>query len=256
MRVTLSRFAFTLAIAALNSAPARAEEAPPLVYGYVQLMDNYIGRGLSQSVGDPSVQAEIDVNPGPGIYGNLSAVRIGWVDRVTPGNHVHFEVDGVLGYRWRFDRDGEVRASILQLQFPGRYVAHARRPDTTEVFAFVGWHGVNARLNYDVTDSFGTPDSRGSWYLDTNANWPLAPRWNLAAHVGRRHSRGNDPQTGASNGKRFSYTDYKLSATRSLPRATSITVAWSRTTADPAYYTLDGYHVGGRHVSVVLEKDF
>ncbi|HEY6941455.1 TorF family putative porin [Dokdonella sp.] len=255
MRVT-SSFAVMFAAAAVGNAHAVADEAPPFVYGYVQIMDNYIGRGLSQSVGDPSVQAEIDFNPGAGVYGNLSAVRIRWVDRVTPGNHVPFEVDGVLGYRWLFDRDGEIRAGILQMQFPGRYIAHARRPDTTEVFAFIGWHGLNARLNYDVTESFGTPGSRGSWYLDTNANWRPASDWNLAAHVGRRHSNGEDPSTGASNGRRLSYTDYKLSATRSFAHATSVTVAWSRTTADPAYYTLDGYRVGGRHVSVVLEKDF
>ncbi len=246
---------FPLALAIAGS-PARAEDAPPLVYGYVQLMNNYIGRGLSQSVGEPSVQAEVDVNPGEGVYGNASAVRIGWIDKITPGNRVHYEIDAVLGYRWLFGHSGEVRAGVLQLQFPGHYIAHAQRPDTTEVFAFVGWHGLDARINYDVTDSFGTPDSRGSWYLDTNANWPVAPRWNLAAHVGRRHSRGTDPQTGASNEKRFSYTDYKLSVARSFVHATSLTLAYSWTTADPAIYTLDGYDVGGRHVSVVLEKDF
>lgn len=246
-------FPFAIAAACL---PARADEAPPMVYGYVQLMNNYIGRGLSQSVGEPSVQAELDVNPGEGVYGNVSAVRIGWIDRITPGNRVHYEVDGVLGYRWLFGGAGEVRAGILQLQFPGHYVTGARKPDTTEVFAFIGWHGLNARLNYDLTDSFGTPDSRGSWYLDTNANWAVAPRWNLAAHVGRRHSQGTDPLTGASNGRLFSYADYKLSVARSFAHATSLTLAWSWTTADPAAYTLDGYDVGGRHVSVVLEKDF
>lgn len=255
MNVIPSRIALALATAT-NCLPAIADDARSPFYGYVQVMNNYVGRGLSQSVGEPSVQAEIDVNPGSGAYGNLSAVRIGWVDRSMPGSRVHFEVDGVLGYRWLFGRDGEVRAGVLQMQFPGHYVAHAGRPDTTEVFAFVGWHGVNARLNYDVTDSFGTAGSRGSWYLDTNANWPVMPRWNLAAHVGRRHSSGSDPLTGASNGDRFSYTDYKLAATRSFEYATSVTLGYTWTTANPEIYTLDGYRVGGRHVSVVFEKDF
>jgi uncharacterized protein (TIGR02001 family) len=248
-------FAFTLAATSAGT-PAAADGAPPYVYGYVQLMNNYIGRGLSQSVGKPSVQAEIDVNPGEGLYGNLSAVRIGWVDEVTPGSRVRFEVDGVLGYRWLVGGHGEVRAGLLQLQFPGRYPARTTRPDTTEVFAFIGWHGLSARINYDLTDSFGTPGSRGSWYLDTNANWPFAPSWNLAGHVGRRHSHGSDPASGASNGERFSYTDYKLSIARSFEHATSVTLAYSWTNGDPAVYTLDGYDVAGRHVSVVLEKDF
>ncbi|GAA0706639.1 TorF family putative porin [Dokdonella soli] len=240
-------------------APAHADEAPNLFYGYVQLMNNYIGRGLSQSVGKPSLQAEIDVNPGSGLYGNLSAVHIGWIDKVYPGDSVHIEVDGVIGWREKFGRSGEMKFGVLQMQFPGRYKLQSppvQRPDTTEVFGYIGWNGVSARLNYDVTDSFATPDSRGSWYLDTNANWPFADSWNLGAHLGRRQSRGRNPLTGADNAKQFSYTDYKLSIARGFGLGTSLTLAYSWTTADPAIYTLNGYNVGGRHVSVVLEKDF
>jgi uncharacterized protein (TIGR02001 family) len=239
-------------------APAFADE-PNLFYGYVQLMNNYIGRGLSQSVGRPSWQAEIDVNPGSGFYGNLSAVHIGWIDKIYPTDSVHTEVDGVLGYRELFGRGGEFRAGVLQLQFPGHYRLQSppvSRPDTTEVFAFIGWNGISARLNYDVTDSFGTPDSRGSWYLDTNASHALGERWVVGVHVGRRQSRGHDPVTGASNAARFSYTDYKGSLTRLFEHGYSITLMHTWTTADPVIYTLDGYRVGGHHTSVVLEKDF
>jgi uncharacterized protein (TIGR02001 family) len=239
-------------------SPAHAEDVPPLFYGYVQLMNNYIGRGLSQSVGKPSVQAEIDVNSGDGFYGNLSAVRIGWIDKVYPGDNVHFEVDGVVGYREKFGRTGELKFGVLQLQFPGRYRLQSppvQRPDTTEVFGYIGWHGVSARLNYDITNSFGTPDSRGAWYLDTNTTWPVADTWNFGAHIGRKQSRGTNPLTGADNA-RFSYTDYKLSVARLFDAGVSLTLAYSWTTANPALYTLNDYNVGGHHVSMVLEKDF
>lgn len=253
------RISLALLVAGLTGiAPVHADDAPPWFYGYVQLMDNYIGRGLSQSVGEPSAQVEFDVNPGSGLYGNLSAVHINWIDKIHPGDSVHVEVDGVIGYRWKFDR-GEARAGVLQLQFPGHYAPQSppvQRPHTTEVFGYIGWNGISARLNYDITDSFGTPDSRGSWYLDTNATWPLADKWSVGAHVGRRHSNGRNPLTGEDNAKQFSYTDYKLSATRLFDAGISVTLAHSWTTAIPAVYTLDGYNVGGHHFSLVLEKDF
>ena len=248
-----------LAAACLAGAAAAHADEPHLFYGYVQLMNNYIGRGLAQSVGDPSWQAEIDVNAGSGLYGNLSAVHIGWIDEIHPGDSVHTEVDGVVGYRELFGDAGEFKAGVLQLQFPGRYRLQsppASRPDTTEVFAYVGWNRLSARLNYDVTDSFGTPDSKGSWYLDTNASHALNEQWLVGAHIGRRQSRGHDPLTGESNSARFSYTDYKASITRLLPHAWSVTLMHTWTTADPAIYTLDGYNVGGHHTSLVLEKDF
>ncbi len=248
------------ALSASTFAPvSAAADEPNLFYGYVQLMNNYIGRGLSQSVGQPSVQVEVDVNPGDGLYGNLSAVHIGWIDKIYPGDSVHVEVDGVMGWREYFADHGEIKFGVLQLQFPGRYVLQsppAKRPDTTEVFGYVRWKGLSARLNTAVTDAFGTADSRGTWYLDTNATLPLNDQWSLGAHVGRRQSRGTDPLTGADNAKRFSYTDYKLSAARLFGAGLSATVAWTWTTANTATYTLDDYHVGGHHISVVLEKDF
>ena len=248
------------AIAALLAcsacAQARADQERVLLYGYVQLMDNYIGRGLSQSVGSPSVQAEIDVNSGDGLYGNMSAVRVRWVDEVYAGASAHYEVDGVVGYRKTFGDAGEARFGVLQFAFPGRFLRGAQRPETTEAFGFVGWNGYSARFNYDLTDSFGTPDTRGAWYLDTNAAWLLTDAWAAAAHIGRKQSRGTDPATGADNAARFSYTDYKVSLTRLFEHRLSLTLALTWTSADPAVYTLDGYNVGGRQLSAVLQKDF
>jgi len=247
------------ACGALSALPARAQDAgsePHFIYGYAQLMTEYIGRGLSQSVGQVSSQVEVDVNPGAGLYGNVSAVHIGWIDKIYPGASVHVEVDGVLGWREYFAHDGEFKAGVLQLQFPGSYPAHSKKPDTTEVFGYVRWKGVSARLNYDVTDSFGTPDSRGAWYLDTNAVLALGTQWSAGAHIGRKQSRGHDPLSGASNAQRFSYTDYKLSLARLFEHGYSITLQYSWTTADPAIYTLNNYRVGGNILSAVLEKDF
>lgn len=242
--------------AALCSASAAAAEPSPLVYGYVQLMSNYIGRGLSQSVGQPSVQAEIDVNAGNGPYLNLGAVRIAWIDKLAPRTHADVEIDGVLGWRQLFGESGEFRVGVLRMQFPGRYAAGVARPDTTEVFALIAAYAASARLNVDVTDSFGTPGTRGSWYLDTNITHALGEAWRVSAHAGRRQLRGHDPLTGEAYSRRSSYTDFKLGLTRMLGRHSSVTAAWSWTTAKAAYYTLDGYDVSAAQGSFVYEYDF
>ena len=237
----------------------QAADEPGFIYGNLQLMNNYIFAGLSQSVGKPALQIEIDVNPGTGFYGNFSAINVGWIDAIYPGDDAHIELDALFGYRGTFAHDGIIKAGVLRLQDPGRYVPQsppAQRPDTTEVFGFIGWNGLSAKASYAVTDAFGTPDSRGSWYLDTNALLPLDDHWCLAAHAGHKQSRGTNSFTGADNARLYTYDDYKLSATRLFGTSASLTLAYSWTTTDPAIYTLDGYYLGGRQLALTYEWDF
>lgn len=226
--------------------------------GYVQFMSNYIGRGLAQSVGNPSVQGEFDYYSPSGFYTNLDGTSINWIDQAYPGDSVSIEVDGILGYRQAFARDGLWKAGVLRLQFPGRYVPQSPptdQPNTTEVFGYISWKGLSARLNYSVTNAFATPDSRGSLYADLSATQPLSAGWSLGAHLGRKQSRGTNPVTGLGNA-RFSYTDYKLSISRAFGGNLSLTLAWTWTNANPSLYTLNGYNVGGHHFAITLEKDF
>lgn len=239
----------------LASACARADTAQPLFYGYAQLMNNYVSRGLSQSVGEASAQAEIDINAGAGPYLNLGAVRLGWVDKLYPGDSVHVEVDGVAGYRVLF-ADGQAKFGVLRIQLPGHYAASVPLLNTTEVFGYVAWKEVSARLNVSVTDAFATPNSRGAWYLDLNATHPLGDGWSALAHYGRRQSRGINPVNGDDNAKLFSYNDYKLGIARDFGHGWSLTAFYSYADTDPKIFTLDNYNVGGGHVSAVLEKDF
>ncbi|MGH8146002.1 MAG: TorF family putative porin [Rhodanobacteraceae bacterium] len=255
--VTVRRFcAITLLLACAGHA-LQAHAAAPIT-GYVTVMNNYVSRGLAQSVGNPSLQLELDYNnTGAGFYTGIDATTINWVDKAYPGDRVHVELDGYAGYRW-ISGDWTFKAGLLRLQFPGHYQTQSppvARPNTTEAYGYVGWRGLSAKLNYAVTDAFATPDSRGSWYLDLAAVLPLGQHWSVGAHLGRKQERGTDPATRLSN-SRSSYTACKLLAQRVFSAGISLTLALDWTNADPALYTLDGYDVGGRHFSIVLEKDF
>lgn len=251
--------ALSLTAAAWACAPAAAPAAPGLdrASGYVALMSNYVGRGLSQSVGRPSLQLEVNYYASSGWYAGLDVTTIEWVDKVYPGSSVPLELDAYAGYRW-IREDWTARVYAMRLAFPGRYAPQqppAARPDTTELVAAVAWRGLGAKLNYAASDSFGTPDSRGSWYLDLAAERAFGERWRLGAHVARKQPRGRDPRTGARNA-RTAYTAYKLAATRALGRGFSLGFEQTWTTADPAFYTVDGYNVAGSHFAVVVLKSF
>lgn len=241
------------------ASPARAQDAPGAVPigGYVELMSNYVGRGLAQSVGQPSVGIELEAGHAEGIYADLDVTSINWIDQLYPGDSVSVEVDGLLGYRHGFATDWFWKGGLLRLQFPGRYVTQSpplAEPHTTEAFAYLGWKRISGRINYALTDAFGTPDSRGSWYLDFNASQPVRA-WTFAAHLGRKETRGSNPDSGLPN-SRFSYTDYKLSVARTLQPGLSLSLAETWTTANPAYYTLNGHSVGGHHLALILTRTF
>ena len=237
------------------AGPARADN---VISGDLQYMTNYIGRGLAQSVGQPSVSGELDFGRGDGVYAGVDITGINWIDQLYPGDSVSVEVDGWAGYRVSFARDWSAKAGVLRLQFPGRYVEQSppvARPDTTEAFAYLGWKTLSVQLNYSLTESFGTPDSKGSWYLDVSANQPLSRDWHLIAHLGRKHENGTDPVSGLSH-RLNDYTDYKFGIRYELSQDLLLTLAHSWTNADPGRYTLNGYDVGGHHTWLLLEKDF
>ena len=237
--------------------PACASQPSRLVTGYVKFMSMYVGRGLSQSVGKPSVQAELDLYTSSGFYAGVDGTSINWVDQLYPGDSVSLEADLYAGYRKRMG-DWRFKGGILRLQFPGRYVAQnppVERPDTTEVFGFVGWRWLGIKLNYAVTNAFGTPDSRGSWYMDVSGGVPLRYGWYAGAHMGRKHARGTNPMTGLAN-DRFSYTDYRLSVGKKLMRNVVVGLDYVWTNADPGLYTLNGYGVAGHHFVLTLTTHF
>ena len=235
----------------------RADEQP-LVTGNVQFMTNYVGRGLAQSLGNPSVEGELDFNSDDGLYGGIDGNSINWVDQVYPGDSVGVEIDFWGGWRQHFGPDVVTKVGFLRLQFPGTYVQQTPptdEPNTTEAYGYIAWKSYSARLNYSVTDAFATPDSKGSMYLDLNGSQLLWGPLSFSEHLGRNQRRGTNSTTGKPN-DRSSYTDYKLAFTYTLGSGMSLTLAHTWTNGSPEVYTLHGYFVAGHHTWLLLEKDF
>jgi len=229
-----------------------------LLSGDVQFRTNFVARGISQSQGQPSLQAELDYNSGDGVYGGVDGDSINWINQLYPGDDVSLEVDGWLGYRRHFGSGWSTKAGFVRIQFPGRYVQQsppADQPNATEAFAYLAWNGLSTQLNYAVTNYVGTPDSKGTVHLDVSVSRPVGAAWTLGAELGRVAHTGHDPTTGLPN-SRFDETDYKLSVACDLGSGMSLTLAHTWTSANPSTYTLNGYDLAGHHTWLSLEKDF
>jgi len=226
--------------------------------GNVQFMSNYVGRGLSQSVGQPSVEAELDYDRGDGIYVGLSGYSIDILDELYPGDSASLLMEGAVGYKRAFAQDASWKLGIQRVQFPGRYVRQAQpmeEPNTTELIVYVRWRGLSAKLDYAATDYYGTFASKGSCYADLNASQPMGESWTFGAHLGRKMLVGRNPFDGLENSRR-DYTDYKLSVSYALGARISLTLAHTWTNAVSAFYTVDGYDVSGHQTWFLIEKDW
>lgn len=254
-----SRCFLPMAVAACAYGPGTAFATSDLdrVSGYAAVMSNYVGRGLSQSVGRPSVQVEVNYYASSGWYAGLDVTTINWVDKVYVGSDVHLELDAYAGYRW-IDGDWTFKAYAMQMIFPGDYAPQtppAQEPDTTEVVGLVAWRGLSAKLNYSVSDSFGTPDSKGSWYFSLGAGHAFAEKWYASAGVSRKQPRGRNPQTSLEN-SRNEYTAYRVALTRAFDHDISVSLEQTWTNAEPALYTVDGYNVAGSQLALIVQKNF
>jgi hypothetical protein len=249
-----SRLAALVAAAlTLPGVPARADDdvkavpAPPPLYGYVEVATNYVSRGLSQSVGRPSAQGEIDVNAGPGLYGAAAIAGIDWVDAVYPGADAPAEVAGVIP-RTIVESGVEM---VYSLAIPG--ITRRRRRWAPRAGVRPRALARSVRTNCAATVYWFT---RLAWQLVFRrvCGNAVSPAWLLGAPRPQSHARQH-PLNGNPT-REFSYTDYKVSATRYFGGGLSLALAYTWSTAASGVYTLNGYNTGGEQFVAALEQDF
>lgn len=248
MRKTL--LASAAAIAGTLSIPAAAlaeEAAPasPLSFN-VGIVSDYLFRGVSQTHGKPAVQAGVDYAHPGGFYVGAWASNITWVkDWLGKGSA---EVDVYGGFKqtigdWGYD------VGYIAYNYPGHGSANqpvTADPNTQEVYISGSWKWLSAKYSYVTSSHFigwygaqstATLDqkTRGSDYLELNANHDLGDGWTLIGHAG--HQR-------VKNLSIANYTDWKIGATKDIGFGV-VGLAWSDTNAkgsamgDPYYWGTD-----------------
>lgn len=185
------------------------------------LVSNYLFRGQTQTWGRPALQGGFDFVHESGVYVGT------WASNVS-GNQFaggSLEMDLYAGYNGKISDDLGYSAGLLYYYYPGANVDRGsscgtcfnKKFDTLEANVGASWSWLSTKLSYSLTDYFSADqntlglngDSKGTLYLEGNANVPLAEGLTLVAHVGYL-KYGEERATPLNGETDPSYIDWKL----------------------------------------------
>ena len=159
------------------------------------------------------------------------------------------ESDFYGGYKGSFAGDFAYDLGLLRYQYWGKYENGFIKPDTTELYASLGYKWATVKYSYSLGDTVGIDDSKGSDYIELNASVPVSSKWTIAAHVGKQRYKGPFRTD-------LDYTDYKLGASYDLGEGYSLGVAGTNSNAKDSVYTLLGKNIGKSQFIVNVGKTF
>ena len=231
-RTTLAALAMLslIPMAQAADAPSAADAASPYsLTANVTLASQYRYRGLMQTNNQPAIQGGFDLTHASGFYlGNWNS-SISWLNDSNSDVSAPVEMDLYGGYKGNLTDNVPVDLGVLQYYYPGDYPSGYTSPDTTELYAGIGYGPVMFKYSLALTNLFGFADSKYSQYFDLSGNFDTGV-WGLVVnvHAGRQIVRNVD------NG---SYTDWKLGVTKDFGQGLSVSLAYLDTNADRAVYT-------------------
>jgi uncharacterized protein (TIGR02001 family) len=147
---------------------------------------------------------------------------------------------------------------FLYYYYPGDVAPGFIKADTKELYAALGWKWLSAKYSYSIDDTFGVPNSDGTWYLDLSAAVPIGETGlTVNAHYGVQEFDGST--AGVSNDSFASYKDWKLGLSYALPQGFTVGAYYTDTDMDAkqqAFYTINGKFIGDSQAVVYLQKTF
>lgn len=272
-----------LAMGPLLLAQAAPPPAPPSLLGFAlsgstTLGSQYIFRGLSQTDGQPTVQAELDLAHPTGFYLSAAFSNISWftdqnagtarapVALGSPGggksNSAGVEVDVFGGYKWGFAKDWTLDVGVFRYLYPGTYDALGafQNPATTE--GYLGFSYTWASLKFSrvlSASSFGVGNAEGTTYVDLSLAVPLGDSgWTLLLHGGRTTYASK-----VGDNSLFDYSDARLGIAKevkgyvlTLAGTHADTKARAADQDTPVYENAMGRNIGKDRLTFTVAKSF
>ena len=211
---------------AAPAAAAPAEPASPLSFN-VGVTSNYVFRGVSQTHGRPAVQGGIDYAHASGLYIGAWASSITWVKDFLGKGSMELDIYG--GYKNTFGGgDWNYDVGYITYNYPGKGTATPivlANPNTQEIYGAIGYKWLTAKYSYATSKNFigwyGGPllnqNTRGSNYLELNANYDAGSGWTLIGHLGHQVVKGSTLTTAALGSiKSASYSDWKIGVSKDI----------------------------------------
>jgi uncharacterized protein (TIGR02001 family) len=221
--------AFAAPTALVQSAIAEEAAAPVAEHTFtpnVGVVSDYLFRGISQSHGKPALQGGVDYAHSSGLYAGIWGSTIQWVTDAQ-NKSVPLEIDVYGGYKNTFaGGDWNYDVGVITYNYPGSrdYApSGSAKANTTEVYGALGYKWLSAKYSYATSSHFigwyGGPaggdlskNTRGSDYLELNANYDLGNGWAVLGHVGHQKVK-NYVAVGDTDA---SYNDWKLGVTKDV----------------------------------------
>lgn len=255
-----------LVASAFVPAFASAADSPHTLTGNMGIYSQYIFRGLTQTDKKPALQGGFDYSHSSGFYLGTWMSNVSWLrdfGAYTGGGSL--EADFYGGYKGTITGDLGFDVGLLQYYYPGTVVAGGTKANTLEAYGALTWKWLSAKYSYSLDNkTFGVADSRGTYYFDLSANYPLTDKLTAVAHWGKQKFDGGEAVpvcAGGSNDACASYEDYKIGLSYTLPKDFTIGgyfTGTSMTAAQEAFYTPAATNrmVGKDAFTVFVSKTF
>ena len=231
MKKIISPLMFAMSLAVAGSALAQtAPAAPESTLSFnVGATSDYRYRGISQSRLEPALQGGADYADKSGAYIGVWGSGIKWIkDNLGKSST---EVDIYGGYKFAVG-DLAYDVGFLRYEYSGNKLevnpAYVNA-NTNELYGAVTAGPATLKYSRSTGNLFGTPNSKGSSYLDLTATFDLGEGYSFAPHLGYQAVKG------AGNGI-YSYTDFALTVGKDLGNGLSASAALIGTNADKGSY--------------------
>jgi uncharacterized protein (TIGR02001 family) len=235
--LALSQVASSQVVAQAAAVPQalpedRSIEGATGLLGDLGFYSDYVARGLSYTRERYSVQGHLEYDSAPGVYGGAYLIHNSEII-----NKETIEFDPYVGYlrplgNWSVD------VGMISWLYPHSRLDVSGNPyNTLESTLDVTYKVAGIKLWYDLRDYWGLDSgsalpnyglephgsSRGSLYVDSHVNVPLASGWILKLHVGRQLVR---------NYAMLDYADWLLGLEKAFAHHLSAGGAYTDTNAN------------------------
>ena len=207
-----------LAIAVVLALPVLPSVAHADLAFNIGAFTDYRFRGISQTRVKPAGQGGVDYSAGA-FYVGAWASNIKWIKDL--GGDAGVEIDIYGGITGEITKGVGYDVGVLTYQYPSNKLNP--NANTTELYGAVSY-GMFA-----VTNTFGNPDSKNSFYLEGKASFDVGNGISLVPHIGYQKIKG-------PVGDMATYTDYSLTASKDFSGVT-LSLAVVGTDADKSFYS-------------------
>jgi uncharacterized protein (TIGR02001 family) len=192
--------------------------------GEVSLTNDYRFRGVSQTAGDPALQAGIDWSAENGFFVGAWASNVDFDEEGYNGPDI--ELDIYAGYYGEIDDNTSWDVTLYRYNYPGD-----SELDYLEATVGVDFSGFRAAYWY--TNDYGGSDL-DLHYMELNYGWEFTENWSLDVHYGYNFGDALDDGEGFD-----SYSDYSVGVSTEVA-GFGLSLAYLMTDLDGDYAVDDG----------------